>query len=887
MQKYYIYPPCLRVKMHLMLAQFCRFFTWCALLVPTLAFGQFVDDFSDGDFTSNPTWSGDVSNFEVDGNQQLHLNAPAQSDTSYLSVASGAINDASWEFLVTFDFNPSSSNLARVYLVANNADLTASLNGYYVRVGGETEDRISLYRQDGTSSTQLVTSADGLLDTDPSGARIRVTRNVSGDWELFADTSGGSTFAYYGSANDATYGQSLYSGVWCKYTSTRSDKFYFDDFIVIGDAFIDMEVPTVESVSAISNTQVDVQFSEPVNQTTAESVANYMADGGLGNPSSAQRDGSDQSLVHLTFSTPFTNGTTYQLTISSIEDLASNVLVTVTEPFIYVIPSPAGYRDVVINEFMCDPTPFVGLADAEFVEVYNTSSNFIDLTGWKLGDASSFGTVGNHVIAPGDYALLVSTTNASLFAFYSNVVTVTSFPSLNNSGDEIILQDANEVVIDQLSYDLSWYQDEDKEDGGYSIEQINPFASCVNPSNWKGSDDVLGGTPSTQNSVFDDTPDETGPGLVSIEILGAQTVLVNMSEALDAAAISASNVLIEPSLSVVAASALAPSNNALTVSFGAPIDTGVVYTLTITGIADCEGNPQGSDSTGTFVLPFDADSGDFVINEVLFNPYTGGVDYVELVNMTDRPLNLKGWLLANYDEEDGISSLRMITSQNYAVEAGGYALITSDTSNVMMNYIQHGIGNFIQASLPSYNNDSGTVYLLNVDSLVAERFSYTEDMHFSLLSVVDGVSLERLDVNRPVNDMGNWHSAAQTVGFGTPGLRNSQYFPTSQAVGEVSTEPEIFSPFDSDGYNDLLNIYYKFPGPGFVGTIRIYDSNGRPIKQLASNELLSTEGTYTWNGTTDKGEKARIGMYVILFEAFSDSGEKSVHKFSTVLGGKL
>jgi hypothetical protein len=204
----------------------------------------------------------------------------------------------------------------------------------------------------------------------------------------------------------------------------------------------------------------------------------------------------------------------------------------------------------------------------------------------------------------------------------------------------------------------------------------------------------------------------------------------------------------------------------------------------------------------------------------------------------------------------------------------------------MMSYIQHGIGNLIETDLPTYNNDSGTVYLLNVDSLVTERFAYTEEMHFPLLSSVDGVSLERLDATRDVNDAGNWHSAAETVGFGTPGLENSQYYPTSGADGEVSMDPDIFSP-DSDGYNDVLNINYSFAAPGFVGTIRIYDANGRPIRELATNELLATTGTFTWDGTTDDGEKARIGMYIILFEAFSDKGKTNTYKLSTVLGGKL
>ncbi|MBL4586766.1 MAG: lamin tail domain-containing protein [Flavobacteriales bacterium] len=318
----------------------------------------------------------------------------------------------------------------------------------------------------------------------------------------------------------------------------------------------------------------------------------------------------------------------------------------------------------------------------------------------------------------------------------------------------------------------------------------------------------------------------------------------------------------------------------------AAIDTGTYNTVTITGINDCEGNPQSGDSTLNFILPFNADSGDLVINEVLFNPVTGGADYVELMNTSDRVVNLKGWMLANFDVDDGIAGHRTMIDRNYAVEAGGFVLLTEDTANVMMIYIQHGIGNLLETDIPPYNNDSGTVYLLNFDSLATEWFSYNEDMHFPLLDDVNGVSLERLDVNRDVADNGSWHSAAETVGFGTPGLENSQYYPTSEADGEVSMDPEIFSP-DNDGYNDILNINYTFTQPGNVATIRIYDANGRPMRELATNELLAASGTFTWDGTTDTGEKARIGMYVIFFEAFNTEGKTSRFKLSTVLGGQL
>jgi hypothetical protein len=591
-------------------------------------------------------------------------------------------------------------------------------------------------------------------------------------------------------------------------------------------------------------------------------------------------------LVHLAFASTFTNGTNYDLTVSGLSDLSANLMLTITEQFTFVVTEAASYRDVVINEFIADQSPTVGLPEAEFIELHNVSNKFIDIGGWKLGDASSSGTIGTHIIGPGEYAILASTANAPMFGFFGNVVSVTSFPSFNNEGDRIVLLDADDNEVDQLTYDISWYKDPEKEDGGYSLEQMNPMLSCSKSQNWAASNASIGGTPNSQNSIYNEIPDTVGPVLASVDILGPQEMVLFLNEPLLAGTISGANILSEPALFIGSASAISPENQNISVLLTANIDTGIYYTVHVTGLSDCEGNLQSTDSTGRFILPFNADSGDFKINELLFDPLTGGSDYVELVNVTDRPLNLKGWMLASFNDEEGISSHLVIIDKNYAVPPEAYVLIAEDTTNVMTNYIQHSVGNYILADMPSYNNDSGTVYLLTFDTVVVERFKYDDDMHFALLSTVDGVSLERLDVNRAISERGNWHSAAQSVSFGTPGLENSQYYPTNPSVGEVSMDPEIFSP-DNDGENDVLNINFSFNAPGFVGTIRIYDSNGRPVRQLISNELLATTGVFSWDGTTDRGEKARIGMYVVMFEAFSVTGNQNNYKMSAVLGGRL
>jgi flagellar hook assembly protein FlgD len=117
-------------------------------------------------------------------------------------------------------------------------------------------------------------------------------------------------------------------------------------------------------------------------------------------------------------------------------------------------------------------------------------------------------------------------------------------------------------------------------------------------------------------------------------------------------------------------------------------------------------------------------------------------------------------------------------------------------------------------------------------------------------------------------------------------LKNSQFFLTGVAQGTVSSHPPIFSP-DDDAENETLNINYRFTELDLVGTVRIFDANGREVRLLAANQLLGTEGVFTWDGTMDDGRKARIGAYIILFETFEPGGTTQTYKLTTVLGGRL
>jgi hypothetical protein len=189
--------------------------------------------------------------------------------------------------------------------------------------------------------------------------------------------------------------------------------------------------------------------------------------------------------------------------------------------------------------------------------------------------------------------------------------------------------------------------------------------------------------------------------------------------------------------------------------------------------------------------------------------------------------------------------------------------------------------------MPSLNIDGDIVVLIDTGYTSIDRVVYSADWHFPLLDDTKGVSLERIDTERPTQEATNWHSAAETVGFATPTKQNSQYSPSTADDGAVNLSNTIFSP-DNDGIEDVVTINYTFDQPGYIANIAIYDSRGRLIRRLASNTLLGTEqGSFSWDGIQDDRSLALSGVYVIYVEVFNTSGTVKRCKKACVLAARL
>ena len=210
-----------------------------ALSLQTMA--QLSDSFSDGNLSRNPTWVGDTALYKVNSGI-LHLSAPPVSGKAWISTFSKAIYGSQWEFSVQLDFNPSSSNYAKIFLGADRADLSAALNGYYVLIGNTT-DEVSLYRQTGTSATKIIDGRNGILDLSLIRMNIRITTDENSQWTLFTKLENDENWTQEGTVRDDVHKQIVSFGIMCVYTSTRADKFHFDDIQVKGASWPDREPP--------------------------------------------------------------------------------------------------------------------------------------------------------------------------------------------------------------------------------------------------------------------------------------------------------------------------------------------------------------------------------------------------------------------------------------------------------------------------------------------------------------------------------------------------------------------------------------------------------------------------------------------------------------------
>ena len=548
-----------------------------------------------------------------------------------------------------------------------------------------------------------------------------------------------------------------------------------------------------------------------------------------------------------------------------------------------------GRFNVLITEIFADPTPSVGMPQNEFIEVKNVSSAPIDLKDWKFGSGNSLSTItSGFLLQPDSMAIICANSAVSNFTSFGKTIGVSNFPSLDNDADLIFLRSKEGVTIHAVSYNKSWYKNELKSNGGWSLEMIDTKNPCGGITNWSASIEVTGGTPGKKNSIEAKNEDLLAPVLLRTYAIDNFTIVTVFDEPVDSLAASTRTkyILDQDNANPLLAVPFGPIFTEVILKFSHALNDRTIYRLTVSDIIDCNGNRINMQTIKTG-LPSMADESDIIINEILFNPKPDGYDYFELYNKSKKIIDLQYLYSANKNATGSLSNVTKLSDISYLIFPEQFIVFTSNKRWLRQSYVVKEDNNVLELpSLPSLPDDNGTLVIVNMQGKTIEELQYDSKWHFALIENKEGISLERIDYRMPAQHKDNWTSAASTAGYGTPGYQNSQFKADIQMQGTITADVNVFSP-DNDGFNDLVTISYQMTAPGFAANVTIFDASGRPVRYLVKNSTLGLQGSFRWDGLDDNFQRLPVGIYIVFTEIFNLRGKTKKFKNVVTLARKF
>jgi hypothetical protein len=534
---------------------------------------------------------------------------------------------------------------------------------------------------------------------------------------------------------------------------------------------------------------------------------------------------------------------------------------------------------VVIHEVMADPSPVVGLPNAEYIELRNITDRPIELFRWKIDNGTTSATIASYyLLQPDSVVVLCSRSQLPFFSAIPNCIGLTALPALSNGGDQITLRSSEGKTIHAMEYSLNTYGNQLKSSGGWSLEMIDPLQPCL-PENWSASIHPKGGTPGKANSKNGTriVPRMNTP--IQCMAIADKTVLLEWEFPMDSISLShAPNYFFENSTATIrSAQAIGPLFNSVRLELSRPLDSQHLYILNTNPIWHCTNQSKQSFSFRTGIPKYPANE-DIVINELLFDPPPDGSDYVEIINRSNSIIDLRQLYITAPDRMGRWGTIIALSDRSmnfFPEERFAFSVDTAYLLKKWPSALKHRM--YPLKNLPTLPDDSGRIALVNSQGELIDMVSYDASWHAPLLRNREGVALERIDANRPSSDQNNWHSASSSSGYGTPTLQNSQIRNDSTRDDQLVIQPNILS-IDNDGVDDFLQITYRFKETGHMLNAYLFNRQGALLGTIIDNQLCGTEGTHYWKGVLNAGQSLPSGLYILLIETFHPKAKSIRYK---------
>ncbi len=850
------------------------------LLVPYLAPAQILDNFESGELKNwvqnvPGRWKADTL-LSISGKLSLHhvFDNP-ETGTDRIGIKVNNLHPdegkTSWSFIIRHGYEPSSSNNWMVFLLSGtgpetmSATETSSAYAIGVNITG-SDDSLRLVKIiSGNISTIISCGINWQTDIGTALAvRINIERDENGFWkvevlrvsnELIKASSG--TDGY--SCNPGWFGISY------KYTSTKDRLLWIDDVRIDGVFYEDTVPPGLEKCTITGINSLEISFSEEPEGIL--SVNNFILNG--------ENAISIKKISELTFSvlfgSDFLNKKLNTLVINGVCDKSGNCRDNITYDFISV---RAETGDVVISEIMADPVPSVSLPEKEYIEITNTTDFTFNLKGWKLLADDELYPFPQKILGPHGIMILCHKADTVFFGKYGITCGLTAFPVLNDQGKLVCLLDSTGLLIHGVEYSDGWYGNELKSEGGWSIEIIDTGYPFFDEGNWIASTSRSGGTPGIINSRAGRNPDISFEGLLNVYPEDSLHLMVMFSEPVTDSNRIPEKVKIEGG-DVLKIQTVDPLLRNFMLSLSEPLNHGISYQIEISAnLCDLAGN-RIQNNKFPFGMPEQSVKGDILFNEILFNPLSGNSDFIEFYNASEKIVDASRLFLVSVNDTDSdTSDMKKVSAFPRCIMPSGYYAISSEEKEIEKTFPEGNSDLIFRADeMPSMPDDNGHLILYNRELDIIDEVRYSGEMHNPLLSGSEGISLEKTNPSMSSLDAVNWHSAAESSGWGTPGNVNSIFVDFPLSDEEVSFSSTRITP-DTDGYEDFLSIGFRFPRTGNIITVTIFDEAGSFVRNIATNFLSGPESTLLWDGSAADGTPVRSGIYIILVTYYNDAGQR-------------
>ena len=635
----------------------------------------------------------------------------------------------------------------------------------------------------------------------------------------------------------------------------------------------DLLPPEIVRLDQVNSYQLHLSFNEKICEP-GDSV--FTIQPGMKKPYSVLQN--SENTLDVLFLNEFKEGN-YKLEVATIVDECDNVMNNTNIDFSFA-NLKAG--DLVVSEIMPDPNPSHGLPEVEYIELYNRSEYLLSLEGFGLEVNGNYVELNYLLLKPDSCVVVCESIKAGAFNSEVAVMGLEAMPVLPNEQGEIALFDNRGKPLHKLFYRVEMHTSDFEKEGGYSLELKNPEQLCMT-DNWASSSSIHGGSPGiiVSGSGFPYPEDE----IVTLLPWNEHSLYLRWSQNTHPKrTLSEEQYQIFPgSYSPERVEYAFGNQHEMLLHFSEAFKAGEVYHLTINSpIFSCESKILELEGSERFSLPDTTETIDIIINEVLFDPLYEGVEFIEFYNRSSKDIDLSD--LFFFVGETPISSekLNPLSDRPFILKPGEYYVICENEKKLAEYYTCDETSCHKLNNIPALPNDGSEIFLLRSDKHSIDHFVYDASLHNPLLPGMEGVSLERLHPDAPSEKSSSWHSAAQAVGFATPGYQNSQYVDYYSAEHFFHLEKELFSP-NQDGKDDLYILSYELSQPDCFCNAKVFNKNGIEIRQLYNNYSLGSSGFLSWDGMTNEGKLASQGIYVVYIEMYHPSGEVKQEKYPCVL----